>query len=121
MKKELIKFYLSWVNDYLTVKKMAEDYGIEEQECFFLINVGRKYHEQKAPEQVELTTVQEIKKAVDEGKTVYMENEAYQVIKDKIGQYMIKCTLNGYCIGLHGAVGSQYEDKLNGTNFYYKN
>jgi hypothetical protein len=68
-----------------------------------------------------LTDINDIKKMVDEGKTVYSSNEAYQVIKDSKGQYMIKCTLNGYCIGLHGAVGSEYENKLNGTNFYIKN
>jgi hypothetical protein len=44
MKKELEKFYLSFVNDYLTVKKMAEDYGITDEECSILINIGRKYH-----------------------------------------------------------------------------
>lgn len=69
----------------------------------------------------ELTIIDDIKSAVDKGETVYSDNEAYKVIKDSKGQYMIKCTLNGYCIGLHGAVGSQYEDKLNGTNFYIKN
>jgi hypothetical protein len=44
-------------------------------------------------------TVQEIKTAVDNGKTVHWSNELYTVIKDKIGQYLIVCT-NGYCIGL---------------------
>jgi hypothetical protein len=68
----------------------------------------------------QLITIKDIKAAVDKGKTVYSDSEAYKVIKDSKGQYMIKCTLNGYCIGLHGAVGSQYEDKLNGTKFYIK-
>ena len=34
-------------------------------------------------------TVQEIKKAVDEGKTVCWATPAYRVIKDSIGQYLI--------------------------------
>ncbi|MBN8857067.1 MAG: hypothetical protein J0H29_01690 [Sphingobacteriales bacterium] len=45
-------------------------------------------------------TVQEIKKAVDEGKTVCWATPAYRVIKDSIGQYLIVCLLNNNCIGL---------------------
>ena len=36
----------------------------------------------------------EIKSVIDNGKKVYWSNTAYQVIKDKIGQYLI-----GYDIG----------------------
>ena len=43
---------------------------------------------------------QEIKKAVDEGKKVYWVNELYEVIKDKFGRYLIRCSLNDSCIGL---------------------
>ena len=42
----------------------------------------------------------EIKKAVDDGLTVYHQSKIYEVCKDKIGQYLIICTLNDYCIGL---------------------
>ena len=45
-------------------------------------------------------TLNEIKKTVDIGKKVYHKNRAYEVIKDDLGQYFIKCNLNGYCIGL---------------------
>lgn len=45
-------------------------------------------------------TIEEIKEAVNSGKKVYCGNSAYEVIKDKIGQWLIKCTLNDYCIGL---------------------
>lgn len=45
-------------------------------------------------------TLDEIKKAVDEGKIVHWGNEAYKVIKDDVGQYLIKCTLNNDLIGL---------------------
>lgn len=44
-------------------------------------------------------TLEEIKKAVDEGKTVYWSDEAYKVIKDDIGQYFIKY-ICGDLIGL---------------------
>tara|TARA_R100000781_G_scaffold113020_1_gene80846 strand:+ start:305 stop:511 length:207 start_codon:yes stop_codon:yes gene_type:complete len=42
----------------------------------------------------------EIKKAIEQGNKVFWKNTAYEVIKDSIGQYLIKCHLNNYCIGL---------------------
>lgn len=44
--------------------------------------------------------LQEIKKAVDQGLTVYWANQAYQVVKNNTNEYLIKCTLNNHCIGL---------------------
>jgi hypothetical protein len=55
-----------------------------------------------------------IRQAVDEGKTVYAGTLAYQVIKDNIGQYLIFCTLNDYCIGLTWRDGVT----LNGKVFF---
>ena len=61
-----------------------------------------------------LKTADEIKTAVDNGLTVYNENENYKVVKDKIGQYLIVCERNDYCIGL-----THKDNKtLNGTKFY---
>jgi hypothetical protein len=65
-----------------------------------------------------LESIAEIKNAVNKGRKVYCGNSAYQVIKDNKGQYLIKCSLNDYCIGLHGLEGTQYENQLNGENFY---
>jgi len=45
-------------------------------------------------------TVTEIKQAVDSGHNVQWASTAYRVIKDRIGQYLIICLLNDYCIGL---------------------
>lgn len=45
-------------------------------------------------------TSQEIKTAVDNGKTVHWRNEMYVIVKDKRGEYYIKCLSNNYCIGL---------------------
>lgn len=42
----------------------------------------------------------EIKQAIADGQKVYWSNKAYEVIKDKIGQYLIKCNLNNHYIGL---------------------
>lgn len=121
MKKKLIEFYLDYVNNFITVKRMAEYYEMETPHVQRLIEIGKIYNEQLAnePHIVELYTIQKIKKAVDEGKLVY-SGENGIVKKNKFGKYII-CSLNGYCIGLHGLEGTQYENKLNGTNFYYKN
>lgn len=42
--------------------------------------------------------LQEIKQAIEEGKKVYWSNLSYEVIKDNIGQYLIKS--GSHCIGL---------------------
>ena len=44
-------------------------------------------------------TLQEIKQAIDNGQHVYWANPRYEVIRDSIGQYLIKC-VGGSCIGL---------------------
>jgi hypothetical protein len=56
-------------------------------------------------------TLQEIKAAVEIGQTVYADTDPYVVIKDRIGQWLIHCTLNDSYIGLTWA---------NGKNFYTK-
>ena len=43
---------------------------------------------------------EQIKSAVSAGKQVFWKQENYPVIKDRIGQYLIKCTNNDHCIGL---------------------
>lgn len=45
-------------------------------------------------------TLEQIKAAVDAGKTVHSVNSLYTVIKDKLGRYLIVCSYNNYCIGL---------------------
>ena len=45
-------------------------------------------------------TLDEIKQALAEGKTVCYSNEGYQVIVDCKGQYMIRCKYNNSVIGL---------------------
>lgn len=49
-------------------------------------------------------TLQEIKDAVNEGKIVCWQKLFYKVMKDKTGQYLIKCTYNG-----------DYRNLMNGT------
>jgi len=55
-----------------------------------------------------------IKEAVDKGIIVYCDSDAYVVIKDSIGQYLIKYIYSEYCIGLTWKDGTT----LNGLSFY---
>ncbi|EAQ02665.1 hypothetical protein OB2597_18152 [Pseudooceanicola batsensis HTCC2597] len=55
-------------------------------------------------------TLEDIKAAVDGGETVHWANEGYQVIKDRLGQYLIVFLGNGSAIGLTDRSGQ----RLNG-------
>jgi len=74
------------------------------------------YSDAKEERKIAVNTIAEIKALVDNGYTIYVGNENYFVIKDKIGQYLIKCAANGHLIGLHSN-----SNKLNGESFYYIN
>ena len=65
-----------------------------------------------------LTTIQDIKQAVDNGHNVRCDGGGYYVIKDKIGQYLIRFEGNNFCIGLTGMADTQSANKLNGSGFY---
>ena len=45
-------------------------------------------------------TLDEIKEAVQAGKTVHWASDAYEVVCDNIGQWFIHCTLNDSYVGL---------------------
>ena len=45
-------------------------------------------------------TLDQIKAAVDAGKTVHWANTGYQLIKDSVGQWLIHCTFNDCYWGL---------------------
>lgn len=59
----------------------------------------------------------EIKKIVDSGKDVYCYSLAYKVIKDTLGRYFIKCTLNDFLQPLEDENGNLIEDE---KDFYTK-
>ena len=59
----------------------------------------------------------EIKKIVDSGKDVYCYSLAYKVIKDTLGRYFIKCTLNGFLQPLEDENNNLIEDE---KDFYTK-
>ena len=68
----------------------------------------------------ELTDIAEIKRLVDAGADVRAGNDNYIVMRDSIGQYLIKFTPEPNWIGLHGREGTKYEDQLNMTPIYVK-
>ena len=59
-----------------------------------------RYYSGRQPTKEETMKLEEIKKAVDEGKHVKWSNKLYDVVKDNLGQYFIICNRNNYAIGL---------------------
>lgn len=41
IKKALVNLYLDWVNNYISLSKMAEDYGFTVEEMDKLLEIGR--------------------------------------------------------------------------------
>lgn len=46
--EQLIEMYLNYANKFITVEKFAEWYGLEEEDAYTIIEMGRKYNEIKA-------------------------------------------------------------------------
>lgn len=46
VKIPLVKAYLSWVNDFLTIERFAEYYGYSIDDANQIISLGKKYHEE---------------------------------------------------------------------------
>lgn len=45
-------------------------------------------------------TLEQIKHAIEHGWIVHWSHQGYVVIKDSVGQYLIRCISNDSCIGL---------------------
>ena len=61
-------------------------------------------------------TLSEIKEAIRSGDRVFWKQSNYEVIQDSIGQFLIRCSNNGDCIGL-----SSRDGVLNGSEAeFYK-
>lgn len=115
---ELKELYRDWYNNFLTVGKFAEHHGMQEEDMDKLIDLGRRYHE------LDLNTFfdnnsetrkigmsfSDIEMAIYNGYTVHWKNYNYQVVKDKIGQYLLKCLSNSHCVGLTTTDGKLVED-----------
>ena len=61
---------------------------------------------------IQLNSLAQIKEAVNEGKTVCAGSSAYRVIKDNLGQFLIKYIYSDYCIGLTWRDGVTLNAKL---------
>lgn len=46
IKVAAIEYYLDYVNNFTTVKKLAEYYGLTEEDAESLVTIGRKLHEE---------------------------------------------------------------------------
>ena len=46
-KKSVIAFYLEFINNFLTIEKMAEYYEMPKEDCEYLIKLGGKYELEK--------------------------------------------------------------------------
>lgn len=46
-KSSVISFYLEFVNNFLTIERMAEYYEMPEEDCQYLVDMGRKYNQEK--------------------------------------------------------------------------
>lgn len=44
----IIKIYLDWVNNFLSLDKFAEHYGLDEIDANYIVEVGRKLNEEEA-------------------------------------------------------------------------
>ena len=42
-KQSVIAFYLEFVNNFLTIERMAEYYEMPTEDCKYLIELGKKY------------------------------------------------------------------------------
>ena len=47
-KKSIAAFYREYLNNFLTITRMSEYYEMPESDCQYLIDLGRKYHEEGA-------------------------------------------------------------------------
>lgn len=49
-REQLAQVYIDWRNDYLTISKFAEDYGLYDSEAEMLLNLARQCYENPHPE-----------------------------------------------------------------------
>ena len=114
IRTELKMMYRDFFNNYLTVGKFAEHHAISYEDMEKIIEIGKIYHNIDAETHVETRkngmSLDDIKTAIYNGYTVYWKNRGYEVIKDKLDQYLIKCTANSYCVGLTRTDGTLIED-----------
>ena len=114
IRTELKMMYRDFFNNYLTVETFAEHHAIAYEDMEKILEIGKLYHNTDAETHVETRrsglSLSDIETAIYNGYTVYWKNRGYEVIKDKIGQYLINCKFNSHCVGLTRTDGSLIED-----------
>jgi hypothetical protein len=46
IKEVIIRFYVEYVNNFLTIERMAEYFEMTIEDCRYLVELGKKYHNQ---------------------------------------------------------------------------
>ena len=47
LRDTLADLYLDWVNNFLTIEKFSEYYGLDEEDAKTLLQIAKKSHEQR--------------------------------------------------------------------------
>ena len=47
LRDTLADLYLDWVNNFLTIEKFSEYYGLDEEDARDLLKIAKKCHEQR--------------------------------------------------------------------------
>ena len=97
---------------FSTVGRFAEHHGMQEEDMEKILDLAKKFHfyDRTSRNAEDGLSLSDIETAIYNGFTVYWKNNNYQVIKDKIGQYLIKCLSNSHCVGLTKADGTLRDD-----------
>ena len=118
---EIKELYIDYFNNWITVERFAEHHEMAYEDMEKIIEIGKLYHNADSDNIYNNTylnlkenrknglSLSDIETAIYNGYTVYWKNRGYEVIKDKIGQYLIKCTANSYCVGLTRRDGTLIE------------
>tara|TARA_R100001510_G_C7596724_1_gene164578 strand:- start:396 stop:803 length:408 start_codon:yes stop_codon:yes gene_type:complete len=118
---EIKELYIDYFNNWITVQRFAEHHEMAYEDMEKIIEIGKLYHNADTDNTYNNTylnlkenrknglSLSDIETAIYNGYTVYWKNKGYEVIKDKIGQYLIKCKANSYCVGLTRSDGTLIE------------
>jgi hypothetical protein len=50
----IIEIYLDWVNNFISLDKFAEHYGLNEIDAHYIVDLGRELNEQRAEDKKNL-------------------------------------------------------------------
>jgi len=119
---ELKELYIDYFNNWITIERFAEHHETAYEDMEKLIEIGKLYHNADSDSVYNNTylnlkenrknglSLSDIETAIYNGYRVHWKNDNYLVLKDRVGQYLIKCLSNSHCVGLTRTDGSLVED-----------